>query len=96
MADHADIFFENGPVFKPANGAVNGIARFEGREVLQSGWAWGQQYLDGGTVIADAKIGEGKVVLFGAEVAFRGQPHGTFKLLFNALYYGAAKTATLR
>lgn len=96
MEDHADIFFENGPVFKPADGAVNGIARFEGREVLASGWAWGQQYLNGGTVIADAKVGEGRVVVFGAEVAFRGQPHGTFKLLFNSLYYGSAKAAVLR
>ena len=36
--------------------------------------------------MAEAKVGAGKVVLLGPEVAFRGQPHGTFKLLFNALY----------
>jgi hypothetical protein len=57
--------------------------------VAYSGWAWGQKALDGATVIAEGSIGEGKVVVFGPEVAFRGQAHGTFKLLFNALYYGS-------
>jgi hypothetical protein len=61
-----------------------------------SGWAWGQQYLDGGTTIAEASVGEGKVVLLGPEVNFRDQPHGTYKLLFNGLYYGSAKAATLQ
>jgi hypothetical protein len=60
-----------------------------------SGWAWGQQYLDGGTTIAEASVGEGKVVLLGPEVNFRDQPHGTYKLLFNGLYYGSAKAAAL-
>ena len=64
-------------------------------QALDSGWAWGQQYLDGGTAVAEATVGEGKVVLLGPEVTFRGQPHGTFKLLFNGLYYGSAKTAAL-
>jgi hypothetical protein len=40
-------------------------------------------------------VGEGKVVLLGPEVNFRDQPHGTYKLLFNGLYYGSAKAATV-
>ena len=63
--------------------------------MLDSGWAWGQQYLDGGTAVAEAAVGEGKVVLLGPEVAFRAQPHGTFKLLFNALYRGNAQEGRL-
>ena len=66
--------------------------------MLDSGWAWGQQYLDGGTAVAEASVGEGKVVLLGPEVAFRaaaGRAAGTFKLLFNALYFGSAKQVTL-
>jgi hypothetical protein len=27
----------------------------------------------------------------GSEVAFRSQPHGTFKLLFNSIYLSTAK-----
>jgi hypothetical protein len=37
-------------------------------------------------------VGKGHVVLFGNEVNWRGQPHGTFKLLFNALYRSAEGT----
>jgi hypothetical protein len=40
-------------------------------------------------------MGEGKIFLLGIEAAFRGQPHGTFKLLFNSIYAGPAKPATL-
>jgi hypothetical protein len=39
-------------------------------------------------------VGEGKLFLYGPEVAFRAQPHGTFKLLFNGLYYGVAENYT--
>jgi hypothetical protein len=34
--------------------------------------------------------------MLGPEVAFRSQPHATFKLLFNGLYYGSAKEAPLQ
>ena len=62
---------------------------------LASGWAWGQQYLAGGAAVAESTIGEGKVILYGPEVAFRAQPHGTFKLLFNGIYYGSAESTVL-
>jgi hypothetical protein len=52
-----------------------------------------QQYLDGGTAVAEASVGEGKVALLGPEVNFRDHPHATYKLLFNGLYYGSAKPA---
>jgi hypothetical protein len=35
------------------------------------------------------------VYLFGPEIAFRAQPHGTFKFLFNAIYLAGAAPATL-
>ena len=69
---------------------------FRGAEVLDSGWAGGKQYLDGGAAVAEASEGEGKVVLLGPEVNFRDQPHGTYKLLFNGLYFGSAKAAALK
>ena len=41
-------------------------------------------------------MGEGKVVLLGPEVNFRDQPHATYKLLFNGLYYGNATATPLK
>ena len=39
----------------------------------------------------DATVGKGHVYLFGPEITFRAQPHGTFKFLFNGIYLSAAK-----
>ena len=44
--------------------------------------------MNGGTAMATFSVGKGQLVLFGPEIAFRGQPHGTFKLLFNAIVMG--------
>jgi len=35
--------------------------------------------------MAEARVGRGKLYLFGPELLFRGQPHGTFKFFFNSL-----------
>ena len=56
------------------------LAWFDSKTPLRSGWAWGQQYLDGGVPMIDAKIGKGRLAMFGPSVLFRAQPHGTFKL----------------
>jgi hypothetical protein len=37
-------------------------------------------------IAIEARIGRGRVVLYGPEILQRAQPHGAFKLLFNALY----------
>ena len=87
-----DVFFDNSPVFKLAAGSAAGanpvrsIAMFDGPSPLRSGWAWGQPYLDGGVVALDVPVGKGRAYLFGPEILHRAQPHGTFKLFFNALY----------
>jgi hypothetical protein len=45
--------------------------------------------------MAEATVGKGRVFLFGPEITFRGQPHGTFKFLFNGIYYGSATPVNL-
>jgi hypothetical protein len=55
-------------------------------DYLVSGWVLGgDQYLAGRTAAAQVALGEGDLVLFAFTPHFRGQPRGTFKLLFNAL-----------
>jgi hypothetical protein len=94
-----DMFFDRSPSFKLLpNAALEGVSSvswYAGPKVLDSGWAWGQQYLNGTTAVVEAKVGKGKVFLFGPEITFRGQPHGTFKFLFNGIAYGASTPTKL-
>ena len=91
MRSQADVYFDASPVFKLApeamiSGAVKPIVWFATDKPLHSGWAWGQAYLKDGVAAFVASVGKGKLYAFGPEIAFRGQSHGTFKLLFNQLY----------
>jgi hypothetical protein len=94
MGEHAMVFYDESPAFHllpdAAQSGVTPIAWYENGSPLRSGWALGQHYLDQAVSIVDASLGRGHVVLFGNEVAWRAQPHGTFKLLFNGVYYGRA------
>ena len=96
MTERTDFFFDNSPVFKlglnAAAAGVRGFARFDSPTPLHSGWAWGQKYLEGGVLAVEAKMGKGTVVLYGAEILERAQPHATFKLLFNAIYQSAVRS----
>jgi hypothetical protein len=97
MDERAMVFCDESPAFRLAPEAalkgVKPIAWYDSPTPLRSGWAWGQQYLDQAISIIEAPVGKGHVVLYGNEVNWRAQPHGTFKLLFNGIYYGSA-TAT--
>jgi hypothetical protein len=90
MKADTDFFFDNSQVWKLGPDAaarnVKPIAWFNSKTPLRSGWAWGQEYLDGGVIAVSAGVGRGRVFLFGAEILQRGQPHATFKLLFNSIY----------
>jgi hypothetical protein len=90
MDKQLDVFFDNSPVFRldpdAAAKGTKAVAWFDSKEPLRSGWAWGQNYLEGGVSVVEANYGKGKVYLFGPEITFRGQPHGTFKFLFNGIY----------
>ncbi len=94
---HVDVFYDNSPVFTLTPDAqskgVKPVAWFDSSMPLRSGWGWGQDYLEGGVAMATAKVGKGQMYIFGPEVLFRGQPHGTFKFLFNSIYYGTAQAS---
>src|SRR5262249_31445756 len=89
MGEEADVMFSASPTFRlPAAGEANGlrsVAWYNSKTPLRSGWAWGQEYLQGGVAIAEANVGKGRLVLCGPEILFRAQPHGTFKFLFNGI-----------
>jgi hypothetical protein len=85
MPENVDVMFDQSPIFDD-NSSIKKLLWFEGKKPLRSGWAMGQEHLDGGVAAFEAQVGKGKLLAFGPEITFRAQPHGTFKLLFNALY----------
>jgi hypothetical protein len=89
MRSAADVMFTASPVFRLGEGAAEAGLRpvlwFDSPSPLRSGWAWGQHHLEGGIAALSAPVGRGTLHLFGPEILFRAQPHGTFRLLFNVL-----------
>jgi hypothetical protein len=95
MEKEADVLYDNSPVFKLGTDAaakgVKPLMWFATDKPLRSGWAWGQKYLKDGVAAFSAPVGTGMLYSFGPEITFRGQSHGTFKLLFNELYTKSGK-----
>jgi hypothetical protein len=93
-----DVYFDDSPAFRlepdAASRGVKAIAWFNTSTPLRSGWAWGQALLKDSAAVVDARLGKGHVLLFGPEITFRGQPHGTFKFLFNGILYGGIAEPT--
>jgi hypothetical protein len=90
-----DVFFDSSPAFRITAGErdIQRVAWYASDRPLRSGWAWGQQHLNDAVAVVDAKVGRGRVLLFGPEITYRAQPHGTFKFLFNGIYYSRASPA---
>ncbi len=97
LPSRLDVYFsdgrwDNAPVLDlPADRAdIRPLLRFDGPRPLRSGWAWGQEYLQGGVLAAEADVGAGRLTFFGTDITFRAQTHASFKLLFNSLLQAGA------
>ena len=92
-----DVFYDESPAFRlDASAVLKGVrpvAWYATAAPLRSGWAWGQAYLKDTLAVVEATVGKGKLYLFGPEILFRSQPHGTYKFLFNGIYWGASAGA---
>jgi len=67
------------------------VVHYAKQNLLASGWLSGESAATGRPAMVDARLGQGRVVLFGFRPQFRGQTFGTFKLLLNAIYLSASK-----
>jgi glutamine amidotransferase-like uncharacterized protein len=87
VPDSLGVFFEGGGAFE-----VEAPARAVGRyaaQPLRSGFARNPDRISGRVAIAEVPVGRGRVILFGFRPQFRGQTHGAFRLLFNAVLLAA-------
>ncbi|MCR9247977.1 MAG: M14 family metallopeptidase [bacterium] len=64
---------------------IDVVAAYRGGDTLLSGWGIGVERLVGKAVVLSARSGRGRIVLYGADVTYRGQPIATFRLVFNAI-----------
>ncbi len=72
-----------------AQAPIDVVARYRTMDPLLSGWAIGEQYLAGKAAVLCAHVGKGRVLLYGADVTYRGQPLGTCKLFFQGVLTAA-------
>lgn len=95
MAAEAPAVFANScafdlfPSYQPGQ-APKSAAKYAGENLLMSGWIHGGSRLHHKTAAVEVPLGKGRAILLGFPVQFRAQPRGTFKLLFNSIFYGAA------
>jgi len=92
MGESYIVNFARSPVFgvEPGASGIEVLSEYRDEAPLRSGWAWGQEKLQGGAAMLKARVGEGTLYLFGPQVTFRGQPHGNYPLLFNGILLSTA------
>lgn len=97
MPDRTSAYFLNSPAFELSApftaSAPRAVVRYPSSNPLQSGWIGGPEHLYDRVGVVEVAHGKGRVILLGFRAQFRGQPHATFKLLFNALRMAAAQPA---
>ncbi|MFV1987245.1 MAG: M14 metallopeptidase family protein [Gemmatimonadota bacterium] len=95
MLARAHVVVGQSPVFTTEEGFEGAIlARYPvDGSPLVSGYLLGEEHLAGQAAAVEAKHGEGRVILLGMRPQWRGQPFANFRILFNAVLYGAEVAA---
>jgi hypothetical protein len=74
--------------------SLNVVARYPESNPFMSGRLIGEHLLRNKPALVEIGLGRGKIIMFGFRPQNRAQPHGTFMLFFNSLYYGSAVAGT--
>lgn len=92
------VMFERGPAFETTEGFVGRVlaAYPKHQSPLLSGYLLHGERLQGKAAALEVQQGKGRVYLLGFRPQWRGQSHGTYKFIFNAIYesQGLSKPAT--
>jgi ribosomal protein S18 acetylase RimI-like enzyme len=83
------VMFERNPVFDTKQGFRGRVlaSYVKDRSPLLSGFLLGADRIEGKAAAIDADFGKGHIVMLAFRPQWRGQSHGTYKFLFNAVYY---------
>ena len=82
---------EKDPRHPAARFPASVVARYSDTVLLESGWILGKKVIADKPAVVEVEYGAGRIVLFGFRVQHRAQPHGTFRLLFNAIQRSTLK-----
>ena len=87
MPKDADVFVLGSPAFETTDGFTGAVLATYPTEgpLLRSGYLLGEKYLQGKAAAVEVKHGNGRVILIGFRPQWRGQPFGSFRVLFNSL-----------
>jgi ribosomal protein S18 acetylase RimI-like enzyme len=90
MPERAAVFVDGSPVFEPLEGFKGTVlAKYaDTGSPLLSGYLIGEKYLQGKAAALDVEVDKGHIVLVGFRPQWRGQPFGTFRVVFNAALCG--------
>lgn len=89
MPAEADIVVSGSPVFETLDGFDGKVlARYPAQgSPLRSGFLHGEERMRGMAAAVDVNRGNGHIVLIAFQPQWRGQPHGTFRVVFNSAFY---------
>lgn len=86
MPAEVSVYFDRSLAFELETASLGRVAlRYAPSSPLESGWLLGPSRIAGKAALVEIPRGSGSVVLFGFPPQHRGQTHGTYRLLFNAL-----------
>ena len=90
MPDRAKIFVDGSPVFATLDGFEGtALAKYaKAGSPRMSGYLLGEKYIQGYAAALDVQHDRGHVVLLGFRPQWRGQPFGTFRVVFNSVLFG--------
>ena len=89
MMEEAAVMFNRSPAFDLSRGLS--VVQYVNKNPLLSGWIHGEEHLVGKTALAEFPMDQGRVILIGFRTQFRAQTRGTYKFLFNSLYYATTR-----
>ena len=85
MPASAALFVDASPVFDLPPSFIGSVLAKYAAQPLLSGYVIGDKYVVGRAAALDVPLESGHVILLGFRPEWRGQPFGTFKVLFNAV-----------
>ncbi len=92
LPDKLPVMNRRGPAFIPRATTGAGpkmIGRYPDYDPRLSGFLLGPEHIQGKGSIAVQTVGRGRVILFSMAPQFRAMMHGTYKLMFNAIFWAA-------